>query len=166
MATAGRPNEQLGHGLEALTFEVTVMNCGGDPLQISGKQTPQSTGDCLTVGQERVPLRETPLTHTRRSLYLPGRRETLPAMPSILMACRQRCAREQIALSHGSSLRCGPRIEERRLRNVPLKRYLSLSGTKARTIAQWRGQLPSDNPVFLAYAERLAEGLRKAGLPE
>jgi hypothetical protein len=28
------------------------------------------------------------------------------------------------------------------------------------------GQLPSDNPVFLAYAARVAEGLRKAGLPE
>src|SRR5262249_33452328 len=47
-----------------------------------------------------------------------------------------------------------------------LKRYLSLTGTRARTLAQWRGQLPSDNPVFLAYAGRLAEGLRKAGLPE
>jgi len=47
-----------------------------------------------------------------------------------------------------------------------LKRYLSLSGTRARTIAQWKGQLPSDNPVFSAYAARVAEGLRKAGLPE
>src|SRR5262245_55023127 len=47
-----------------------------------------------------------------------------------------------------------------------LEGYLSLSGTRARTIAQWKNQLPSDNPVFLAYAERLAEGLRKAGLPE
>jgi adenylate cyclase len=47
-----------------------------------------------------------------------------------------------------------------------LKRYLSLSGTRARTIAQWQGQMPSDNPVFLAYAARLTEGLRKAGLPE
>ncbi|HXR35540.1 MAG TPA: tetratricopeptide repeat protein [Candidatus Binataceae bacterium] len=47
-----------------------------------------------------------------------------------------------------------------------LKRYLSLSGTRARTIAQWMGQLPSKNPVFLAYATRLVEGLRKAGLPE
>jgi adenylate cyclase len=47
-----------------------------------------------------------------------------------------------------------------------LKRYLSLSGTRAKTIAQWKGQLPSDNPVFLAYAARLAEGLRMAGLPE
>ena len=47
-----------------------------------------------------------------------------------------------------------------------LKRYLSLSGTRAKTIAQWKGQMPSDNPVFLAYAARLTEGLRKAGLPE
>ena len=47
-----------------------------------------------------------------------------------------------------------------------LKRYLSLSATRARTIAQWQGQMPSDNPVFLAYAARVTEGLRKAGLPE
>jgi adenylate cyclase len=47
-----------------------------------------------------------------------------------------------------------------------LKRYLSLNGTRARTITQWKAQMPSDNPVFLSYAERLAEGLRKAGLPE
>ena len=47
-----------------------------------------------------------------------------------------------------------------------LKRFLSLSGTRARTIAQWKGQLSSDNPVFLAYAARVTEGLRKAGLPE
>jgi adenylate cyclase len=47
-----------------------------------------------------------------------------------------------------------------------LKRYLSLSGTRAKTLAQWKGQLPSDNPAFLAYAARVTEGLRKAGLPE
>ena len=47
-----------------------------------------------------------------------------------------------------------------------LKRYLSLSSTSARTIAQWKGQLPSANPLFLTYAARLVEGLRKAGLPE
>ena len=47
-----------------------------------------------------------------------------------------------------------------------LKRYLSLRGTRARTIAQWKEQMPSSNPLFLAYAERLVEGLRKAGLPE
>jgi hypothetical protein len=46
------------------------------------------------------------------------------------------------------------------------KRYLSLSGTRARTVALWGKQMPSDNPVFLAYAARLVEGLRKAGLPE
>jgi adenylate cyclase len=47
-----------------------------------------------------------------------------------------------------------------------LKRYLSLSGTRARTIAQWKGQMPSNNPLFLAYAARLVDGLRRAGLPE
>ena len=47
-----------------------------------------------------------------------------------------------------------------------LKRYLSLRGTRARTIAQWKEQMPSSNPLFLAYAERLVEGLQKAGLPE
>lgn len=47
-----------------------------------------------------------------------------------------------------------------------LQRYLSLSGTRARTIAQWKAQMPSGNPVFLAYAERLVDGLRKAGLPD
>jgi len=47
-----------------------------------------------------------------------------------------------------------------------LKRYLSLSATTARTVAQWKGQLPSKNPIFLAYAARLVEGLRNAGLPE
>jgi adenylate cyclase len=47
-----------------------------------------------------------------------------------------------------------------------LERYLSLSGTRARTLAEWRAQMPSDNPVFRAYAARVEQGLRKAGLPE
>jgi len=47
-----------------------------------------------------------------------------------------------------------------------LKHYLSLGGTRARTITQWTGQSPSNNPVYLAYAARVIEGLRKAGLPE
>jgi adenylate cyclase len=47
-----------------------------------------------------------------------------------------------------------------------LQRYFSLSGTTARTIAQWQTQMPSNNPAFLAYAQRLTEGLRKAGMPE
>jgi adenylate cyclase len=47
-----------------------------------------------------------------------------------------------------------------------LKRYLSLSGTRARTITEWKAQLSSDNPGWLAYRERLYEGLRKAGMPE
>jgi len=47
-----------------------------------------------------------------------------------------------------------------------LNRYLSLGATTAKTVAQWKGQLPSNNPLFLAYAARLVEGLRNAGLPE
>jgi class 3 adenylate cyclase/TolB-like protein/Tfp pilus assembly protein PilF len=49
-----------------------------------------------------------------------------------------------------------------------LKRYLSLSRTKTTTIAQLRKQQLSlaDNPTWLAYNERLFEGLRKAGMPE
>jgi adenylate cyclase len=49
-----------------------------------------------------------------------------------------------------------------------LKRYLSLSRTKSTTIAQLRKQQLSlaDNPKWLAYNERLFEGLRKAGMPE
>jgi adenylate cyclase len=47
-----------------------------------------------------------------------------------------------------------------------LKRYLSLGATTARTVAQWKGQLPSNNPLFAAYGARLVDGLRNAGLPE
>jgi adenylate cyclase len=47
-----------------------------------------------------------------------------------------------------------------------LNQYLSLGGTRARTIAQWKAHQPSDNPVFLADVKRLMEGLRKAGMPE
>jgi adenylate cyclase len=47
-----------------------------------------------------------------------------------------------------------------------LKHYLALHATRARTIAQWKAQMPSQNPVFLGFAERLAQGLRKAGMPE
>jgi TolB-like protein/Tfp pilus assembly protein PilF len=47
-----------------------------------------------------------------------------------------------------------------------IKRYLSLSGTRAKTITQWKGELLSDDPAFQAYATRIAEGLRMAGLPE
>jgi hypothetical protein len=47
-----------------------------------------------------------------------------------------------------------------------LNRYLSLSGTRAKTIAQWKGELLSDDPAFLAHAARIAEGLRMAGLPD
>jgi TolB-like protein/class 3 adenylate cyclase/Tfp pilus assembly protein PilF len=49
-----------------------------------------------------------------------------------------------------------------------LKRYLSLSRTKTTTIAELRKQQLSlaDNPKWVAYNERLFEGLRKAGMPE
>jgi TolB-like protein len=47
-----------------------------------------------------------------------------------------------------------------------LKHYLTRSGTKTRTIAQLRSLQWSDNPDYVAYRERLYEGLRKAGMPE
>ena len=47
-----------------------------------------------------------------------------------------------------------------------LNRYLSLTWTRARTIAQFKEQMPSNNPLFLAFAARFVEGLRKAGLPD
>ena len=47
-----------------------------------------------------------------------------------------------------------------------LNRYLSLTWTRARTIAQFREQMPSNNPLFLAFAARFVEGLRKAGMPD
>jgi len=48
-----------------------------------------------------------------------------------------------------------------------LGRYLSLKGS-SKTIAQFRPQhrALSDNPKWLAYSDRLIEGLRKAGMPE
>jgi adenylate cyclase len=49
-----------------------------------------------------------------------------------------------------------------------LKQYLSLKGTTSKTIAEFRPQhrALSDNPKWLAYSDRLVEGLRKAGMPE
>ena len=49
-----------------------------------------------------------------------------------------------------------------------LKTYLADSRVKSRTIAQFQTQQLSlaHNPKWLAYNERFAEGLRKAGLPE
>jgi adenylate cyclase len=47
-----------------------------------------------------------------------------------------------------------------------LRQYLMLSGTKARTIAPWRAMAYSDDPAYLAFRERIYEGLRKAGMPE
>src|SRR5262249_38270193 len=49
-----------------------------------------------------------------------------------------------------------------------LKRYATMPGVTATTIAQLRKQQLSlaDNPRWVAYYERLYEGLRKAGMPE
>ena len=47
-----------------------------------------------------------------------------------------------------------------------LNRYLSLTWTRARTIAQFKEQMPSNNPLFLAFAAQFVEGLRKAGMPD
>jgi adenylate cyclase len=49
-----------------------------------------------------------------------------------------------------------------------LERYLSLKTTTSKTIAQFRHQHRSlsDNPKWLAYSDRLVEGLRLAGMPE
>jgi adenylate cyclase len=49
-----------------------------------------------------------------------------------------------------------------------LKRYLALNSITSTTVAQLRKQQLSiaDNPLWVAYNERLFEGLRKAGMPE
>ena len=49
-----------------------------------------------------------------------------------------------------------------------LKRYLAVNGVTTTTIAQLRKQQLSlaDNSTWVAYNERLFEGLRKAGMPE
>jgi adenylate cyclase len=49
-----------------------------------------------------------------------------------------------------------------------VKAYLADSRTKSKTISQFQTQqlAMADNPRWLAYNERFAEGLRKAGLPE
>jgi adenylate cyclase len=47
-----------------------------------------------------------------------------------------------------------------------LKHYLTLSRTRTRTLAQWKSMQWGENPGYLAYRERLYEGLRKAGMPE
>ena len=49
-----------------------------------------------------------------------------------------------------------------------LKRYLAVNGVTSKTIAQLRKQQLSlaDNSTWVAYNERLFEGLRKAGMPE
>jgi len=47
-----------------------------------------------------------------------------------------------------------------------LKRYLSLSGTRTRTINDWRAMSYSDHPTYLTFRERIHEGLRLAGMQE
>jgi adenylate cyclase len=49
-----------------------------------------------------------------------------------------------------------------------LKRYLSASGPRVRTLAERKANHYSfsDNPAYLAWGNRLIEGLRKAGMPE
>jgi class 3 adenylate cyclase len=48
------------------------------------------------------------------------------------------------------------------------KRYATLTGVTTTTVGQLRKQQLSlaDNPTWVAYNERLFEGLRKAGMPE
>ncbi|HZB89931.1 MAG TPA: tetratricopeptide repeat protein, partial [Stellaceae bacterium] len=47
-----------------------------------------------------------------------------------------------------------------------LKRYLVLTGGKNGTITEWEAQIPSDDPAFRAQADRVTDGLRKAGMPD
>ena len=47
-----------------------------------------------------------------------------------------------------------------------LQRYLALSGAKTRTVAQWRATSWADSPAYLAFRDRLYEGLRIVGMPE
>ena len=50
--------------------------------------------------------------------------------------------------------------------NKVLKIYLSLKRTRSKTIEQWKRELRTDNPQYVATFNRLTEGLRKAGMPE
>jgi TolB-like protein len=47
-----------------------------------------------------------------------------------------------------------------------LKTYLSLRDTTTRTVAGWRKMAYSDNPIYVAFRERIYEGLSKAGMPD
>jgi predicted Zn-dependent protease len=49
-----------------------------------------------------------------------------------------------------------------------LQKYLSLKGTTSKTIAEFRARhrAMSDSQKWLAYSDRLVEGLRRAGMPE
>lgn len=47
-----------------------------------------------------------------------------------------------------------------------LQRYLAIPGARTRTIAQWKTSSWAGSPGYLAFRERLYEGLRRAGMPE
>ena len=47
-----------------------------------------------------------------------------------------------------------------------LKQYLSMPGARTGTIARWRAMAFSDNPTYLAFRERIHDGLRKAGMKD
>jgi TolB-like protein/cytochrome c-type biogenesis protein CcmH/NrfG len=47
-----------------------------------------------------------------------------------------------------------------------LNQYLALPGAKTRTIAGWRAMAYSNNLIYLAFRDRIHEGLRKAGMQE
>jgi TolB-like protein len=47
-----------------------------------------------------------------------------------------------------------------------LTRYLALRSAKTRTITQWKALAWGDNSGYLAFREKLYEGLRRAGMPE
>jgi adenylate cyclase len=47
-----------------------------------------------------------------------------------------------------------------------MKQYLTRSGTKTRTVAQLKSLSWPDNDAYLAFREKLYQGLRSAGMPE
>jgi predicted RNA polymerase sigma factor len=46
------------------------------------------------------------------------------------------------------------------------QRYLALPATTAETVEEWKQQMPPMSPGFVAYGQRVVDGLRKAGMPE
>ena len=47
-----------------------------------------------------------------------------------------------------------------------LEAYLANKRVVSRSITQWKKELRTDNPAYVATFKRLTEGLRKAGMPE